>query len=288
MFAVRDFISLTYIRFRQHNPGINWTRPVKKKNIILLYTVFLCAVTAQSAAEPQSGTVRSKTIGGIELIYIAGGSFIMGQPNPSLVCRDCSKDEQPPHRVTLSPFWMSKYEINQKQFLAVMGVNPSFHKGDNLPVDFITWKEAKEFCSKFSHRNRVKTRLPYEAEWEYACKAGTHTIYFWGDTVDGRYCWYSENYRESTHPGGEKLPNPWGLYDMAGNVWEWCEDRYSDKYYRISPQQNPKGPNYGTSHVLRGGWIGGRENGLRSSFRCYGADDQPLEIYTGIRLVLEE
>jgi formylglycine-generating enzyme required for sulfatase activity len=259
-----------------------------KKNSIIIAMVLLAITAAVPAEMNTAGNARSKTIGGIEFIYIAGGEFMMGQPDPSLACSECSKDEQPAHRVTLHSFWMSKYEITQKQFRAVMGENASYWSGDDLPVDHVPWNSAKEFCRKFSVRHGVTARLPYEAEWEYACKGSTRTIYYWGDTVDGRYCWYAANAGDRTHPVGMKLPNPQGLYDMAGNVWEWCEDWYSENYYSISPSENPKGPANGRERVMRGGWGDGLDNGLRSTARCYASGTPPLEGYNGIRLVLEQ
>ncbi|HQO03808.1 MAG TPA: formylglycine-generating enzyme family protein [Spirochaetota bacterium] len=260
-----------------------------KQNFIIITAMLLLAITTAWTAEPDmTRNARSKTVGGIEFIYIAGGEFMMGQPDPSLVCNECSKDEQPVHRVTLRSFWMSKYEITQKQYRAVMGDNASYWTGDDLPVDHVPWNSAKEFCRKFSALHGVQARLPYEAEWEYACKAGTRTMYYWGDMVDGQYCWYAGNAGNRTHPVGIKLPNPLGLYDMAGNVWEWCEDWYGENYYRTSPSENPKGPENGIGRVLRGGWGDGRENGLRSSVRCFASGNPPLEGNIGIRLVLEQ
>lgn len=230
---------------------------------------------------------KTRTVGDVNFVFIKTGEFLMGQPNPSLVFQGSSKDEQPVHRVRISSFWMGMYEVTQKQYQNIMGENPSSIKGDKYPVESVHWHKAKEFCQKFSAKYKVKARLPYEAEWEYACRAGTSTRYFWGDKVDGRYCWHAGNAGMKTHPVGQKLPNPWGLYDMAGNVWEWCEDWYDENYYKSSPLENPKGPATGKVHVMRGGWGDGLENGLRSSVRCWSFTDYGFDGYIGFRIVLE-
>ncbi len=194
-------------------------------------------------------------IGNVEMVYIKGGTFMMGSDtgNP---------DEKPVHQVTVDGFWIDKYEITQKQYQEIMGTNPSNSKGDNLPVEKVTWNNAMEFCKKFGEKYNVKVRLPYEAEWEYACRAGTTTKFYWGDELNGDYCWYLANSERKTHPVGEKKPNAFGLYDMIGNVNEWCMDWYSEKYYSESPTINPTGPAYGTYRSKRGGPFLGEEKDI--------------------------
>jgi formylglycine-generating enzyme required for sulfatase activity len=177
-----------------------------------------------------------KEIGSIKFMIIPSGSFMMGS-----VEGEGEKDEHPQHKVTLDSFWIGIYEVTQKQYQDIMGRNPSYFKGENLPVEQVTWDDAQEFCKKFSEKYNVKMRLPTEAEWEYACRAGATSQYYWGKELDGDYCWYKKNSGDITHPVGEKKPNAWGLYDMAGNIWEWCMDWYNDRYYMISPANNPKG-----------------------------------------------
>jgi len=200
---------------------------------------------------------QTKKFGNIEFVSIPSGTFMMGSPE-SENGRD---DEEKQHSVTVSPFWIGKYEVTQKQYQEIMGTNPSDFEGDNLPVEHVNWEDAVEFCKKFSKKYNVKARLPYEAEWEYAARAGTKTVYYWGDAIDGDYLWYGSNSGGTTQPVGQKKSNQFGLYDMSGNVWEWCSDWYGEDYYSSSPAKDPTGPGSGSFRVLRGGsWID--DNGL--------------------------
>jgi formylglycine-generating enzyme required for sulfatase activity len=161
----------------------------------------------------------------LELVKVAAGSFQMGSNQ--------SENEKPIHQVTLNAFRMSKYPITQKQYQAVMGNNLSrFQSDQNCPVEQVSWDEAVAFCKKLSQMTGQNVKLPSEAQWEYACRAGSHTKYCFGDNINqlGNYAWYDMNSGTKTHPVGEKSPNHWGLYDMHGNVWEWCEDLYHGNY----------------------------------------------------------
>jgi len=165
--------------------------------------------------------------------------------------------EKPAHDVTLTkPLYMGKYEVTQEQYAAVMGANPSNFKGANLPVETVSWDEATEFCKKLSEKTGQTVRLPTEAEWEFACRAGTSTTYNTGDS-DGdldRAAWYGANSKGTTHPVCQKAANAWGLHDMHGNVWEWCQDWY--EAYRAEAAVDPQGPPQGQIRVLRGGsWL---------------------------------
>ncbi len=127
----------------------------------------------------------------------------------------------------INSFAIGKYPITQEQYQAVMGVNPSyFQSNPQNPVETVSWDDAVTFCQKLSQLTGKNYRLPTELEWEYACRAGTTTNYYFGDDKEqlGDYAWYFDNSQETTHPVGQKLPNPWGLYDMLGNIWEWCQD----------------------------------------------------------------
>jgi eukaryotic-like serine/threonine-protein kinase len=142
------------------------------------------------------------------------------------------------------------YEVTQGEYERVMGTNPSHFKGDpRLPVETVSWQDAMTFCERLSALPAERSagrvyRLPTEAEWEYACRAGSTTIYSFGDSEGslGDYAWYDSNSGSKTHPVGQKRPNAWGLYDMHGNVWEWCSDWYDGSYYASSPVDDPTGP----------------------------------------------
>ncbi len=206
-------------------------------------------------------THRTLDLGGgvtLDLVWIPAGIFTMGSPT-SESGRD--SDEGPQHQVTISSgFWMGKTEVTQAQWGRVMGSNPSNLKGAKNPVEQVTWNEAKEFCG------RVGGRLPTEAEWEYACRAGTTGPYA-GDL--GQMGWYVDNSGSTMHPVGQKDRNAWGLYDMHGNVFEWCED--GKREYSSTAQTDPEGP-AGSSRVLRGGsWLY-RAGDCRSATR---RDDGP-------------
>jgi formylglycine-generating enzyme required for sulfatase activity len=169
------------------------------------------------------------------------------------------------HKVTLTkPFYLGKYEVTQEQWQAVMGNNPSKTKGPKNPVDSVTWNDCQDFFKKLNPKiaaSGKSGRLPTEAEWEYACRAGTQTPYFFGDDEKqlDDYAWYIRNGPPKTihrpHPVGQKKPNPWGLYDMYGNVTEWCADWVGSQYYEESPVTDPKGPETGTMKALRGGSV---------------------------------
>lgn len=186
----------------------------------------------------------------LQLILIPVGEFEMG-------ANDGEADQRPVHKLKISrPFYMGKYAVTQEQYEKVMGTNPSNFKGNNnLPVDDVSRLDAEEFCTRASKIAARSIRLPTEAEWEYACRAGTKTRFNTGDddAALDKEGWFRGNAEARTHPVGQKMPNGWGLYDMHGNVWEWCQDWYREDYYSKCPTENPSGPEQGSDGVVRGG-----------------------------------
>ena len=242
------------------------------------------AETQRMAAEAQrnfkiKGGGREVTVGGIAFVYIPGGTFMMGSPDDQGMFY-----EHPRHKVTLNGFWMSKYEVTQAQYTAIMGNNPSRDNGDDKPVECVSWNNAAAFCERLSSRTGSMIRLPTEAEWEFACRAGTSTKYSWGDEIDGDYCWYSGNSGYVIHQVGAKKPNAWGLYDMSGNVSEWCDDWYDVYYYQNSSENNPRGAKGGTGKSDRGGSYYDGADSVRSAKRdAQGPDFENQTI--GFRIV---
>src|SRR5262245_31809515 len=233
--------------------------------------VFLALALAvggcQKANGPDAGAPTPPAIttkGGIEMVHVPAGWFEMGH-------RRGKEDEQPAHRVWVDSFLMDRYEVTQAEWEKRKLPNPSHFKGPTLPVEQISWAQAALYCNERSRAEGLEPcynednaecnfsangyRLPTEAEWEYACRAGTDTDYSFGNEERGlgEFAWFADNSSRKTHPVGQKRPNPWGLYDMHGNVAEWCNDTYDKHYYGQSPEKNPRGPAEGDRYVLRGG-----------------------------------
>ena len=194
----------------------------------------------------------------MEFVLIQSGEFDMGSPANET---GRFNDEGPIHRVTISEaFYLGKYPVTQKQWHEVMGDHPSSFKGDDLPVENVSWDSAKEFIKKLNKKeNTQKYRLPSEAEWEYAARAGTTTRYSFGDDDSklGQYAWYDENSGKKTHPVGNKEANPWGLYDVHGNVWEWVQDEWHNTYNGAPSDGSAWEDGVSARRVYRGGsWFG--------------------------------
>jgi len=229
-----------------------------------------------------------------ELVRIQGGTFTMGSPANESGRRD---NEGPQRQVTVSSFMMSRYEITQREYQEVMGTNPSSFTGDlNRPVERVSWFDAVEYCNRRSQRegltpaytisgsgnNRTVTwnrntngyRLPTEAEWEYACRAGTTTAYNTGANISNNTGWLSANSGGTTRPVGQLPANAWGLYDMHGNVWEWCWDWYGN--YPAGAQSDPTGASSGSHRVIRGGSRLGSAADVRSAYRGNHIPTSPL------------
>ena len=219
----------------------------------------------------------------IEMVFVEGGTFTMGATSEQ--GDDCN-EEKPAHQVTVSSFWISKYTITQAQWKAVMNHNPSFFDGDNLPVEMINWDDIHEFIRKLNEQTGNLYRLPTEAEWEFAARGGNKSkgFRYSGSDSIADVAWYEDNSEDKTHPVGIKVPNELGIYDMSGNVWEWCNDWFGD--YPASPQINPKGPDTGSIRVLRGGGWSSRARVCRVAHRIILA---PSFRYSrsGLRLVKE-
>lgn len=220
----------------------------------------------------------------IELILIPAGEFDMGSAYPE---QSRANDEGPVHRITISkPFYIGRYEITQAQWKAVMGYSLSHLKDPNLPADGIDWSKAVDFCKRLSERQFEIFRLPTEAEWEYACRAGTVTAYSFGNdpTSLTQYAWCNSNSNHKTHLVGQKKPNAFGLYDMHGNVWEWCSDFYDD--YLVDSTVDPSGPPDGSCRILRGGSWFCTPGPCRSANRGWNTPET-RDDDVGFRIVLE-
>jgi formylglycine-generating enzyme required for sulfatase activity len=236
---------------------------------------------AQTVIEKDSSFTNSV---GMQFVRIPAGSFVMGSPDSDPEARDF---EKPQHPVTISkPFYIGRYEVTQEQWEAVMGSNPYTLDRSNpfygLPgmaeritrpnhPATVSWNDAQAFISRLNEReggNRY--RLPTEAEWEYAARAGTTTPYSFGDNKAalGRHAWFGEDFNSGgTHPVGQKMPNAWGLYDVHGNAWEWVQDWFDPRYYARSPPTDPTGPNQGSKRVVRGGSWHTTSTSWRTAFR---------------------
>ena len=224
---------------------------------------------------------------------IPAGTFMMGSPEEE-IGRD---DDETQHPVTISKaFYMQTTEVTQGQWKEVMGTEPwkgkSYVKeGPNYAASYVSWDDAVAYCEKLSEKESVTYRLPTEAEWEYACRAETKTTWSFGDDEAslGDYAWHDKNAwdigEKYAHQVGLKKPNAFGLYDMHGNVYEWCHDYYEADYYKQSPEKDPTGPTSGSFRVLRGGSWNRVTRNARSAFR--GWDGAYRDVYDGFRLVRE-
>jgi len=211
--------------------------------------------SARSADHPEAVTLPEI---GLELVSVPGGEFMMGSD-------DGPEEERPSHRVLVNGYYLGEHEVTQTQWERVMGSNPARFKGcASCPAEQVPWEEVQEFLGKASGLTGRRLRLPTEAEWEYAAGGGSgHQRWPGTDRKDdsGEYVWYSGNFAGKTRPVGLKFPNAFSLYDMGGNVSEWCADWYGKDYYRESPEDNPRGPAGGDRRVVRGGsWLSGPDD----------------------------
>jgi formylglycine-generating enzyme required for sulfatase activity len=277
---------------RLRNSASSWTAVVASLGLSLIAACERKSHEAPVSANPSNANrVQTVTKATESMVFIHAGQFLMGAATES---------DAPVHEVSVGPFYMDKYLVTQQQYEDAMHSNPSRWKGTNNPVEQVRWSDAVRFCNARSQLEGLQPcydlqswkcsfdadgyRLPTEAEWEYACRAGTTTAYFFSNDPArlGEYAWFDKNAGGRPRPVGQKRPNPWGLFDMCGNVWEWCNDFYGVDYYGISPRQDPRGPDQGKTKVVRGGaWRFSAEN-LRSGYRynenpgysdvCFGYD----------------
>ncbi|OHB68605.1 MAG: hypothetical protein A2Y77_00565, partial [Planctomycetes bacterium RBG_13_62_9] len=245
---------------------------------LVMVMLIVCGCPRQEGPATSSAQVVT-TKSGIEMIVIPGGSFVRGTDKGS-------PDEAPAHKVSISPFWMDRYEVVQEEFKKYQIPDPSHFKGPRQPLEQMNWTDAASYCNDRSLAEGLEPcyddktwecnfaasgyRLPTEAEWEYACRAGTSTEYSFGDGAGQlkTHAWHADNSSKTTHPVGQKKPNAWGLYDMHGNAAEWCNDRYSKSYYKDSPDKDPRGPAQGQERVLRGGAWNSSAASCRSAYRA--------------------
>ena len=220
----------------------------------------------------------------MELVLIPAGEFLMGAPDAD---KGASSDFKPQHQVRITKsFYLGKYPVTQEQWEAVMGNNPSHFKGPKNPVEVVSWEDCQQFLGKLNAKvGGGKFQLPTEAQWEYACRAGSTTRYCFGDDESklGEYAWYGKNLGNTTHPVGEKKPNAWGLYDMQGNVWQWCADWWG-WYGARSITDDPTGPPAGLCRVFRGGDWGYDAEHCSSASRGNGAGPDSRRNGLGLRV----
>jgi acetoin utilization deacetylase AcuC-like enzyme/formylglycine-generating enzyme required for sulfatase activity len=265
---------------------------VKAASICVLVLVVLAGCRRQGETAATSSPQVMTTKSGIEMVLIPGGSFEIGTDKGT-------PDEAPAHRVSVGPFWMDRYEVVQEEFKKYQRPDPSHFKGARQPLEQINWTDAAAYCNDRSRADGLEPcynektwecnfsvngyRLPTEAEWEYACRAGANMQYAFGNSPGPLkdYAWHADNASATTHPVGQKKPNAWGLYDMHGNVAEWCNDRYAKDYYSsmgVPPMntgrmpvlreiKDPRGPSEGRERVIRGGAWNSSAGSCRSAYR---------------------
>lgn len=241
--------------------------------------------TVKRVATKASYSNGTLTVNGIKynMVWVDGGTFRMGATSEQGSYAE--SDEEPVHSVTLSGYYIGKTEVTQALWKAVMGSNPSEFKGDNRPVESVSWDDCQAFIRKLNALTGQNFRLPTEAEWEFACRGGNNSrgYKYSGSNYIDNVAWHDGNFGDKTHPVATKSPNELGIYDMSGNVWEWCADWYGD--YSSGRQTNPKGPYDGSRRVRRGGcWYFGAGN-CRSSNRS-NYNPTYRNYYLGLRLAL--
>jgi len=283
-----DFADIAYLGSKPQASAT--TQTAQPQQAVTQPIVTQPTTTAQTAQTQQTASIPTN------MVYIQGGTFMMGSP----IIEPSHDNDEIQHQVTVSSFFMGKYEVTQKEYQEVMGINPSNFKGDNFPVENVSWYDAIEYCNKRSqkegltpvytrgtnnviwNKNANGYRLPTEAEWEYACRAGTISAYNTGESINDNTGWYSKNSDNKIHPVGQKSANRLGLYDIHGNVWEWCWDFYGN--YSNEAQTDPLGISSGSNRIKRGGSWSDSAVYVRSAYR--GGNDPYFGLNNlGFRLV---
>ena len=297
-------IDIAYRRLYEQFP--NWRLPLRTEVTMLntkAYQLSIRGITEETAKQVQNVLFRLQVpseiggiagiaagqeyhdpVSGIDFVWIPEGCFQMGCVSGI----GCSPDEKPVHEVCLDGFWLGKTEVTQAQWKQITGSNPSEFKGDTLPVENVSWNDTQDFLKKLNTKaEQALYRLPSESEWEYAARTGTETMYSFGNYTSKlrEYAWYSENSEGQTHPVSQLKPNAWGLFDMYGNVWEWCQDWYDSEYYSSSPKGDQKEPSSFDLRVLRGGSWYNDLGGCRSACR-HGNLPNHTNSANGLRVVV--
>jgi len=273
----------TVIWTSNNSSVVDVTKDTEEKGLLSAKTKGTAIITAATKDGKFKATCTIRVINAEpEMIQVESGTFTMGCTDG-----DCGEDgrELPIHKVTLSNFKIAKYTVTQEQWEAIMGNNPSKNKGNDLPVEMVTWNDTQEFIKRLNTLTGKKYRLPTEAEWEYAARGGKQSKeykYSGSDDINS-VAWYSGNSGSTTHPVGRKAPNELGICDMSGNVWEWCSDWYGA--YSENSQVDPTGPTTGTYHVFRGGSYYNTAKGARVASRTWGFSGYNVHDL-GFRLVL--
>jgi len=264
---------------------------MKKLFFLIGYTLFFKITAAWAQDTPSYDTLlQLSPVLSFHFQHIPAGTFMMGSPADEAMR---GKDEGPQHEVILpNAFYLGTYEVTQAQWEVVMEENPAvfqnLEKSPQHPVEYVSWNECQEYISRLNEMGKGTFRLPTEAEWEYACRAGTQSPYYWGENMaqngSSEYAWANSRSFAQTHPVGSKQPNAWGLYDISGNVWEWCQDWFGP--YPDEPQTDPQGSEEGKMKVFRGGsWYDFYESHRSANRHKHAPDEHYAAI--GLRLVWE-
>jgi len=260
------------------------------KDVMCFFFLCICCLLTNCQRKSGDNTIvqSTETVNNnldFEMIEVQGGTITIGcTPEQG---GDCREAEKPAHLVKVSDFFIGKYEVTQAQWKAVMGGNPSYFKGDNLPVEQVSWHDILEFMDRLNTLTGKLYRLPTEAEWEFAARGGLNSkgYKYSGSNTVGEIAWIESNSTKTTHPVGSKLPNELGIYDMSGNVMEWCSDWLGQ--YTEGGKVNPKGANIGTLRVGRGGSWNSLERVVRISARS-GNNPDSRAMNLGFRLAYSE